>query len=264
MKKYIQLTVLLALTFTVKSQILTIDKTDTSDYSKKTVCKGNIAIGFEGDKQKALLLDATNTLDLQLQHYKELLIFALSYRFTYNGKQDFLNSGFVHLRWRHVYKNTWQPETFTQIQWDQSRGMLQRFVAGENLRYNFWHRKEWEISVATGVMYESEKWNYAAVDSALKPAVQTNQVTGLLKSNNYFRWEGKLSDNTNLSVVLFYQSPFSHLFSRYRFATSTRFDFTISKHFNFGVTFNSMYDSKPVVPIMKFYYNFSNALVYNF
>src|ERR1700733_12311201 len=83
----------------VNAQILTIDKTDTSEYQKKTVFQGNLSVALEGDKQKELLLDASNSLDLQLQHYKELFILAASYRFTYNGGQDFLNSGYIHLRW---------------------------------------------------------------------------------------------------------------------------------------------------------------------
>ena len=83
---------------TVKAQILTIDLTDTAAYTKKTIYNGNLSLSIEGDKEQKLLLDATNTFNFQLQHYKELLIAAASYRFTYDGGQDFLNSGYVHLR----------------------------------------------------------------------------------------------------------------------------------------------------------------------
>jgi len=247
--------VIAAVSLTIaKAQILTIDKTDTLAYDKKTVVKGDLAIGLEGDKQKTLLLDATNTLNLQLQHYKELLILASSYRFTYNGGQDFLNSGYVPLRWRHAYKNTWQPENFIQYQWDESRGMLHRFIAGTNARYNFWHKNNWEISVGSGPMYETELWNYAGVDSSSKPVVQHNQQTSLLKSNTYIRWEGKTSNTSNLSLVVFYQTPLNNLFGQYRLASSLHFDVAVSKHFNFGIAFSSLYDSRPVVPIVKFYY----------
>lgn len=246
------------------SQILTIDKTDTADYIRQTICKGNVSIGLEGDKQKKLLLDGSNFVDLQFQRYKELLILAASYRFTYNDGEDFLNTGYVHLRWRHGYKNAWQPETYVQFQWDNARGLLQRMVAGTNLRYNFWHQKEWEISVASGLMYETETWNYAAVDSALKPAVEENQMTRLAKSNNYIRWEGKVSSNSNLLMVVFYQTPFTNFLNQFRIASNIRFEVSFAKHFDIAFSINGLYDSKPVVPIFKFYYNFSNALVYRF
>lgn len=246
------------------AQILTIDKTDTSAYEKKTVCQGDLSVGLEGDKQKVLLLDASNSLDLLLQHYKELVIVAASYRFTYNGGQDFLNSGYIHFRWRHLYKNTWEPETFIQYQWDDSRGLLSRFITGINSRYNFLTIKNREISMASGIMYENELWNYTAVDSAQKPVIQKNKTVHLLKSNNYIRWQQKTSVNSGVSVILYYQTPFDNLFKQYRLASSFRFDVSFAKHFDFGVAFSSMYDSKPVVPILKFYYNFSNNIVYKF
>ncbi len=248
----------------VDAQILTIDKTDTADYAKKTVCKGNISVGLEGDKQKKLLLDGSNFVDLQFQRNKDLLILAASYRFTYNDGEDFLNAGYVHLRWRHGYKNTWQPETYVQFQWDNARGLLQRSIAGINLRYNIWHQHEWEISFASGFMYEHEIWNYTAVDSALKPLVEENQVSKLAKSNNYIRWEGKISSTSNLLLVVFYQTPFNNLLNQFRIASNIRFEVAFAKHFDFAISLNSLYDSKPVVPIFKFYYNFSNALVYKF
>ena len=203
-------------------------------------------------------------MNFQLQHYKELLILAASYRFTYNGGQDFLNSGYVHLRWRHDYKNTWQPESFIQYQWDNSRGMLDRFITGENARYSFWHKTKWELSLASGVMYETETWNYTAVDSSLKPAIQKNQTTSLLKSNNYIKLEGKTSSNSTLSFIVFYQAPFNNFFVQYRIANSLKFSVSFSKHFDFAIAFASLYDSKPVVPIGKFYYNFSNGIAYRF
>ncbi|CAN5651075.1 hypothetical protein BH11BAC5_BH11BAC5_44810 [soil metagenome] len=246
------------------AQILTIDKTDTTDYTKQTKLKGYLSVGIEGDKQKKLLLDGSNAFDVQLRHYKELLILAASYRFTYNGNQDYLNSGYVHLRWRHNYKNTWQPETFVQYQWNNSRGLLHRLTTGLNARYNYWNKNNQEFSVASGVMYESETWNYTGVDSALKPAIQTNQVTNLLKSNNYIRWEGKTSSNSSISTVVFLQLPFNNLFNQYRLASNINFTVNFAKHFDLGFSFSSMYDSKPVVPILKFYYNFSNNIVYKF
>ena len=38
----------------------------------------------------------------------------------------------------------------------------------------------------------------------------------------------------------------------------------VAKHFDFAIAFSSLFDSHPVVPIFKFYYNFSNGIVYKF
>ena len=80
------------------SQILNIDKTDTNAYSPKAGYNFNLSMGLEIDKQKTTLYDATNTAAFSMQKNKELLIVAGSYRFTYNGPEDILNAGYIHLR----------------------------------------------------------------------------------------------------------------------------------------------------------------------
>src|ERR1700712_3331951 len=172
------------------AQIINIDKTDTSDYVKKADWNGNISLDLEVDKKKSTLFDASNFLNISLQKMHELFILSASDRFTYNGPNSYLNKGYMHLRWRHDYKAQLHPESYVQYQWDDGLGMLHRFVAGENLRYNFWHHHAWEMTVATGIMYENELWNYVAVDSSKIPANPVNQKSSELKSNNYIKWQG--------------------------------------------------------------------------
>ncbi|HEY8970315.1 MAG TPA: hypothetical protein VIM64_14525, partial [Puia sp.] len=81
----------------LQGQILNIDKTDTSDYVRKTRASFNFNTGLEIDQQKQTLYDATNTAEAMLQSYRELFIMAASYRFTYNGPDDILNAGYIHL-----------------------------------------------------------------------------------------------------------------------------------------------------------------------
>ena len=254
---------LLFVQWSARAQIINIDKTDTAAYTKKANWNGNIALGLEVDKQKSTLFDASNFFDASLQQNHELFVFSASNRFTYNGPQDFLNTGFVHLRWRHNYKDTWHPESFMQYQWDNARGMLHRYIAGENLRYNIDHGSDWDLSAATGVFYEDELWNYTAVDSSKIPPNPVNQKSREVKSNNYIKWEGKVSAVSNISIILFYQASFADFFKP-RISGTANFDIAISKHFAWGVRYSGLYDVEPVVPIFKFYYSLSNNLVYKF
>ncbi len=244
-------------------QIINIDKTDTSDYVRKAVWNGNVSLGLEIDKQKTTLIDASNFLDVSLQKWHELYVLSASNRFTYNGPQSFLNTGYVHLRWRHDYKEQLHPETYVQYQWDATIGMLHRFVTGENLRYNFWHRRKWEMTVATGIMFENELWNYTAVDSVKIPANPVNQSSNQLKWNSYIKWQGQVSTASAISIILFYQTAFND-FLKPRVSGFFNFDFNISKHFVIGIKYNGLYDAGPVVPIFKFYYSYSNSIVYKF
>ena len=141
---------LLLFTSSANAQIINIDQTDTAAYVKKAAWDGNISLGIEVDKQKATLFDASNFANASLQKYKEFFIVSASERFTYNGDNSFLNKGYIHLRWRHNYKEQLHPESFVQYQWDDALGMVHRFVAGENLRYNFWHRQLNHVGVNSG------------------------------------------------------------------------------------------------------------------
>lgn len=266
MKKTRLLTFLLLLLLfasAAKAQIINIDQTDTSAYIKKAVWQGNLSLGLEVDKQKTTLFDASNFGNASLQKFKELFILSASERFTYNGDNSFLNKGYVHLRWRHNYKEQLHPESFVQYQWDDALGMIHRFVAGENLRYNFWHRQLWELTVATGVMYEGELWNYTAVDSSKIPPNAVNQQSREIKSNNYIKLEGNVSAVSKLSIIVFYQAAFNDFF-RPRISGVINFNTDISKHFALGIQYNGLFDAGPVVPIVKFYYNYSTSLAYKF
>jgi hypothetical protein len=244
-----------------QAQIINIDKTDTSAYEKKSRYSASFSIGLELDKQNTTLLDMSNFADASLQHFHELFILSASNRITSNGDKSFLNTGYVHLRWRHNYKDGLHPETYGQYQWDEQRGMIHRFVSGANLRYGFSHHQKWNITFATGVMYENEAWNYAAVDSSKIPANPVNQKTSVIKSNNYVKWEAQISAGSAISIILFYQAAWSHFFQP-RISTFISYDAGISKHFLLGIKYNALYDVKPIVPIPHFYYSLSTNLSY--
>jgi hypothetical protein len=244
-----------------QAQIINIDKTDTSAYVKKSQWNASFSLGLELDKQNTTLLDMSNFADASLQHYHELFILSASNRITSNGDKSFLNTGYVHLRWRHNYKDGLHPESYGQYQWDEQRGMLHRFVTGANLRYGFSHHQKWNMTFATGVMYENEAWNYAAVDSSKIPANPVVQNRSVIKSNNYVKWERQTSNSGAISIIIFYQAAYTHFFQP-RVSTFISYDAGISKHFSLGIKYSALYDVKPVVPIPHFYYSLSTNLSY--
>ena len=244
---------------TATAQILNIDKSDTSDYVSKAKTTFHFSTGLEIDKQQTTLYDATNTAELMLQKKKELLIFAASYRFTYNGPDDILNAGYFHVRFRHNYKNRYQPETFLQYQWDNKRGLAYRALAGANLRYNFFKGDTWDINAGLGLMYEEEKWNYAGVDSVKLPANLTPIVNHLVKLNSYIRVNWKASENSDVILSVFLQTRPTVF--KPRIAPSAQWNINAGKHIGFSISFAGMYDQAPVVPIHQFYYSLSNSIL---
>ena len=247
----------------VRGQIINIDKTDTTAYRQKAAWNGIVASGLEVDKEKSTLFDGTSSADVSLQKSRELFIFSALDRFTYDGSTSFLNTGYAHLRWRHNYKAQLHTESFVQYQWDANRGMIHRYLGGANLRYNFWHKREWEMSFATGFFYEDELWDYRAVDSGKIPPNPVAVKSGKLRSNSYVKWEGSPGKTSNISIILYYQAPVTDFFDP-RISLNVNFTVNISKHFALGLLYASLYDAKPVVPITKFYYSLANSLTFKF
>ena len=245
-----------------KAQILNIDKSDTSEYVSKGKINFNFSTGLEIDKQKITLYDATNTAEMLLQKNRELFILAGSYRFTYNGPDDILNAGYIHLRYRHNYKNIFQPETFLQYQWDNKRGLMYRALTGANIRYNLWKGDKWDFNAGLGMMYEEEKWNYDGVDSSKIPANAVPILNKLIKLNSYLRLDWKASENSNLSLNIFIQSRPNDI--KPRIAPHFQWNVNAGKHIGFVFSFTGIYDDAPVVPIDKIYFGLSNSIIINF
>lgn len=262
MKPLVFVALLFISSSSLQAQILNIDKTDTANYAHGAKHSFSLNSGLEIDKQKTTLYDATNTLETLWQQYKELFILAASYRFTYNGPDDILNAGYVHLRYRHAYKNKLQPEPFVQYQWDNKRGILHRFLAGANLRYNFWSGDHFNFNAGLGMMYEAETWNYAAVDSAKIPANATPVVNHLAKVNSYIRLDWKPNENNDVTFNVFLQTRPDRF--KPRIAPHAQWDIKAGKHIGFSIAFTGLYDTAPVVPIEKFYYSLSNSIQWNF
>ena len=261
MKRLLLPALLLIISTGAFCQIINIDKVDTNAYIHKAKWDGNFSEGLEVDKQNSTLFDATNTADFSMSKWKNLFIFSGSERFTFSGPQDFLNTGYVHFRWRYNYKKALHPEVYTQYQWDDKIGMKYRYVSGANMRYNLWNKKKWDFVIGTGVLYEAEGWDYQGVDTnkikTTGPDVYVNKV----KSNNYIKLEGNISSTTTLATAVFYQAGFDD-FSHPRIANSISLDAAIGIHFSFGFKYYSMYDANPVVPITHYYYSFSNSITY--
>jgi hypothetical protein len=246
----------------LKGQILNIDKTDTSDYVRQTKASFNFNGGLEIDQQKQTLYDATNTAEMMLQTYKELFIMAASYRFTYNGPDDILNAGYIHLRYRHDYKNRIQAEPFVQYQWDNKRGIRYRALGGINARYNFWKGDHFDLNCGVGPMYEVEKWDYTGVDSIKIPINAQPIVNHLFKINSYLRLDWKASANSDITFNVFLQTRPDRF--QPRIAPHAQWDIKAGKHVGFSIAYTGLYDTRPVVPIEKFYYSLSNSLMLNF
>jgi hypothetical protein len=245
-------------------QILNIDRNITNDSVHPRRPKGLIGLSFSADKQKKNLIDGSGSADFSFFWPKNIVsVLILRTDLTWNGREVIQNSGFFHFRTRDNDLRKVFPELFSQYQWNGALGMEQRVLAGGNLRWRAIHKKDNDLFVALGVMFEAERWNYRGVKDASVYFGFPPERRELLKVNQYIKWGWKISPRLDFVLSNFYQARPTQLLKP-RLATQGAFHFSVMKGLGFSAQYESLYDFAPVVPIDKYYYSVKGAINFSF
>lgn len=170
-----------------------------------------------------------------------------------------ISTGYAHVRMDLKRKSKLSGEWYTQFNFDHSRHLQLRVIAGAGLKYQLVQKEEVDFDVGMGLMYEHEKWENLARDG-------THTFNDMLKSSNYIKTNIELTDNINLAYISYYQIGYDDTIEDYRQRVSAQLqlEFEFSKHFSFMVEGSVHYENKPVIPINKTIYGIQNGLRYNF
>jgi hypothetical protein len=104
-------------------------------------------------------------------------------------------------------------------------------------------------------MQEEEHWNL----SGSPDASAGERIVREWKANEVVRINADLFENVELSVVNFFQFPFSSNF-HWRLTSQVNLTFKLNDWFSIQLNYQSMYDSSPVVPIPSYYYTSAGGL----
>jgi putative salt-induced outer membrane protein YdiY len=175
-----------------------------------------------------------------------------------NNASKILNNGNVHLRSTFYYREKFSPELFGQAQYDDFRGLSDRFIFGGALRWNAIRKKKFMLTLGTGPMYEFERWS-SPIDN------ETVEVTFLKVSNNLIvRWS--IGEHIDFNSILYYQVGYDNEIEapRNRISNSTNLNFRINTKIAFKTGLRLAYEDRPIVPITKFIYSVENGISLNF
>ena len=242
------------------AQILNIeDPTLTKDSLSKHDFKFGFGANFDFSQQNETVYEIDGLLE-SVYHYNDKHQVLLNGQYFNTGivGTELINGGFIHLRYTPNFLNKVAPQLFAQHQLDRGRGLVQRQLLGGNLRWQALKKDKISIQVATGIFYENEIWNISG-----SPDSQEGQLrNGVLKSNNMLRLYFQIGKKTELSIVNYYQLPLAHANGAMRLASNVSLSTEISDRFQLQINFISMYDTRPLIAIDKFYYTFSNGFGY--
>ncbi|MEP7141953.1 MAG: DUF481 domain-containing protein [Ferruginibacter sp.] len=246
--------------FHTQAQVLNIDKVSApSDSAKKWSVSVQAGADFSSEK-KVFDWDAKADITRFIKG-NHLISGVFVNSFLSTSGSDLQNTGFIHIRYRDNDTRKISPEYFTQYQWDNLRGMSNRYLTGANIRIRIKETKTLDLYAGIGLMYEWEKWNFDGVDSAKLPLMRPPFVrSALLKLNQYFKISMKLFKTTDFTFTNYFQArPDKHIVTP-RIADFIQWNIPLSKRFSVNFNMESIYDAAPIVPIKHFYYSYITAV----
>jgi hypothetical protein len=211
----------------------------------------NIESIRNNDKQKPLWGEVKGGLELQrgnvditsfdldiLVHYKKKKHHIFLQSKNSQGQQDdkkFKNNSFIHLRWTWMTWDIIGLELFTQLQQDEFKSLKIRQLNGGGFRAEVLKRKDFSLSLGTGVMLDYEE-------------VAEKEKSSFFRSTSYLtliKYFDKKKNNLTL-FTLYYQPLFINV-NDYRINLEANVRTILISSWNIFVdnSINYLYDTKP-------------------
>ncbi|PHI21958.1 hypothetical protein CEQ90_01335 [Lewinellaceae bacterium SD302] len=234
---------LLLLPLLLLGQIVNIEdrrvERDSSDWYGQLDLGGN----FTRNSSEVLSIDGGLRLDRVTKSHNQLL-FLVNYRMVRAGGNNFLNAGFLHLRYGLRLSKKLEWELFTQLQYDEKIRLSLRWLLGAGPRLRLAEGDKGNVFVGLLYMYEYDELRNAAI------SFRDHRLSTYLSLN----WQ--LSERATVANITYFQ-PRLIDFDQSRLSSSTRLSVGLTDRLGFTSNFNMTYDARinnvfPEVPDLTF------------
>lgn len=163
---------------------------------------------------------------------------------------DFLNTGFQHLRYNYARDKRWTGEAFAQTQYNKPLLLDLRVTLGAGPRLRVVNEEGYRMHIGTSLMLEHEQ-------------TTPGDVLFHGRSNTYLSMSVKLGEQAGLNTVLYYQ-PRMFDASDHRVALEAGVLFTLAKVYTFESRLNLLKDTGQPEGVPMLSYSWSNRFGYRF
>lgn len=268
MNKKILTLVLLLCAFQLKAQVLNVDRSIGGDTVFRRD-KFSINLGFNMDKQRRNLVQLMAQLENDFFFKKKNLIWItlLNTDASFNGKAILENNGYFQMRLRDNDTRRMYPDYYLQYQWNAVWGLQRRALAGCNLRFRFWEKRNDDLYASIGAFYEYEKWNPNVSGFGFAQDSLTQVERYIPRLNTSLKTSVKLTSAVDLAATSFIQFPMNQEFKNFlspRWILDMRISFLVTKHLTIQVHYDHSYDGYRPLPIDEYYYNLNVGFLIKF
>ncbi|MBX2968485.1 MAG: DUF481 domain-containing protein [Cyclobacteriaceae bacterium] len=172
------------------------------------------------------------------------------------NEDPFLNTGYQHVRFDFRKDRKVHPEAFAQYQYDNFRGLDPRLLLGVGMRHRLYHNEHFTLVFSIGIMYESEKWTHPKTEEVMR--------ISFWKSTNYLVFRIKISEWADFNSIQYFQTAFDPAIDafRNRYSTDINLNTKLTSRLRWTTSFTLSFENRPIVPIVRTIYRFSNGITY--
>lgn len=169
---------------------------------------------------------------------RDLYMLILRLKTGQNRGVYYLNNGFAHLRWTHMWSARQGFEILAQSEFDEFRDLAQRSVVGANYRVQAILEPKSRLAFASGYIAEYESYNIE--DPGTHPRRVLNH-----RWNNYASFKFQNDPGFLTLMQLFYFQPLFKDFSDFRILVETEVELTVTEQLATVLSLYVIHDSRP-------------------
>jgi hypothetical protein len=211
---------------------------------------GRIDFGLNLTQNTKQIFAFNNTIRMQYQKNRSRFLVLNDLNFVRADGNDFINSGFQHLRYSYKCNKRLAAESFLQFQYNPILRLKMRFLAGVGPRFKVIKSEKFRLYTAALYMYEYEE--------IIKAPINRDH-----RISSYITFSWMVAKHLEWTSTTFYQ-PNIQQFSDYRIAHDGSLEVTINRHLTFLFSTNLLYDTKQPEGIPELTYALRNGISVKF
>ncbi|MBL7811386.1 MAG: DUF481 domain-containing protein [Bacteroidetes bacterium] len=216
-----------------------------------TGLNGHADLNFLANQSKYRLITLGSEAQIQYKTRKSLVLLLGNINYTQAQNTDYLNDGFLHLRYNLKFHPRIRWELFIQQQYNRMLSLRQRQLAGTGFRFKLFEQKKSRMYLGLLGMYEHE------ILSTGEPE-QHNA-----RGSTYLSWTLSKGKQFSFTGTSYYQPLFRN-FADYRLSGQANLMLFVTQKLYVKNTLNFLYDSRPPTGAVNTLYNFMAGLGYLF
>lgn len=208
----------------------------------------NLRFNVAESGQRSLNLGLNGAV--QYMEGRDRYMFITDLAFSQVEDNDFLNTGFQHLRYNYRKDSLWTGEAFTQAQYNKPLRLDLRLMLGAGPRLTAVDNKKMRVNIGMAVMLENEH-------------ITDGPVSTIGRSSNYVSATLKFTELASLTAVVYYQPKLFEA-SDHRLSLEGGLLINVTKRFTMESRLNLLKDSQPPEGVNALSYSWNNLFGFRF